>query len=1026
MTPEVSHDRRNFLAATMRIFLVVSPPGKLQGRSRSLTHMDALEPGAVFKDDSESSRLIVPSLQARRQKLARSQVSSSEYFSVSFDVGSNVEEDEFVVASKGTSLAEALNSVCEKRGIDLSNVNVYLDSYKTPLPILTTETSWLGGKHILIKGKDDRPQPTSQRPKTKVSQVSHSRKSSGYRARSGRFFSASTEEAAAEGPDPAVKTNKSSKQRWSGLFGNTKDTKMEALVEHLNNYSKHGIPQLPNADEDLEEALYNLEEDWRDIVDNAASLPERVQQQQTAVWELVHTEVAYIHTLKVVTDLFLSCLTNLQAANILSDVDKTRLFSNITEIYNSNRNFWSNHLLPMLSASRESRQVLNAQLMLKGFLHFEEIFRPYTKYCAEQSQCQQYCREKHSDSELFTAYLVWCETQKDCNRLRLMDILVKPMQRITKYSLLLKAIQKHTEAEDLRLSLDQMIRGVDQFVNSVNTTLRQKQDLEKLRAVISRIEAYDVVESKDEDLERLVRSYNDLDLTCPMPGCCNSQRRQLLLEGDLKIKDNQTSKMDVHCFLFTDLLLVCKATTRRSEGRFRVLRQPYLVERLVVQELPRDSATLAVVYLSEYRVPCGAFLLTSPDPKMLKNWSTQIKKAQDLYARAKQATTATHSILALSRQPSSFYEEEGSWQEDVGEKDVDSHSVASLGLFPLRSPKGSTRCSSLNHSHSGSVEMENSSISAGSVSQSRGVSVENEVRGSSQSSDEGVPVITERGYHSSSPRGDRRKCTSPNTLSIQVPVFSCLGQSLPDLNQVAASTSSGTTLLVPPRGTPLRGTSYPPPSPPLRRAPALTLSRNPPLLKTRHIASTGSSVLPSAPSCELDIPVIQAGEVDCGTDVGEGTSGQHQQHRQALIKRLTRTDKRYHTAGVIEEIKRQDTRDSSIHKRLSWNCGGASNDAAHLHRPMVTSSLGLSTDSVRSSSGVSSTGESVASGLNVAESDVNMRELREMYHEQCSCTTPPASPMSEQLTPGASSLSSSRSQLAEIILNDPSLESSDV
>lgn len=30
MTPEISHDRRNFLAATMRIFLVVSPPGKLQ------------------------------------------------------------------------------------------------------------------------------------------------------------------------------------------------------------------------------------------------------------------------------------------------------------------------------------------------------------------------------------------------------------------------------------------------------------------------------------------------------------------------------------------------------------------------------------------------------------------------------------------------------------------------------------------------------------------------------------------------------------------------------------------------------------------------------------------------------------------------------------------------------------------------------------------------------------------------------------------------------------------------------------
>lgn len=37
------------------------------------------------------------------------------------------------------------------------------------------------------------------------------------------------------------------------------------------------------------------------------------------------------------------------------------------------------------------------------------------------------------------------------------------------------------------------IRHVDAFVNSVNTTLKQKQDMERLKAVIARIEAYDVV-----------------------------------------------------------------------------------------------------------------------------------------------------------------------------------------------------------------------------------------------------------------------------------------------------------------------------------------------------------------------------------------------------------------------------------------------------------------------------------------------------------------------------------------------------
>lgn len=84
--------------------------------------------------------------------------------------------------------------------------------------------------------------------------------------------------------------------------------------------------------------------------------------------------------------------------------------------------------------------------------------------------------------------------------------------------------------------------------------------------------------------------------------------------------------MDVHCFLFTDMLLVCKPV--RRDGRYKVLRQPYLVERLVVQELNREPATLAVVYLSEYRVPCNAFLLLSSDNKALKVSENIIKTIQ--------------------------------------------------------------------------------------------------------------------------------------------------------------------------------------------------------------------------------------------------------------------------------------------------------------------------------------------------------------------------------------------------------------
>lgn len=89
----------------------------------------------------------------------------------------------------------------------------------------------------------------------------------------------------------------------------------------------------------------------------------------------------------------------------------------------------------------------------------------------------------------------WCETQKDCNRLRLLDILVRPMQRLTKYSLLLKAILKKTDDQGQRNNLIVMDEKVDSFVSDVNSHLRQRQENERLKTIIARIESYEPVVS---------------------------------------------------------------------------------------------------------------------------------------------------------------------------------------------------------------------------------------------------------------------------------------------------------------------------------------------------------------------------------------------------------------------------------------------------------------------------------------------------------------------------------------------------
>jgi len=82
---------------------------------------------------------------------------------------------------------------------------------------------------------------------------------------------------------------------------------------------------------------------------------------------LAHCYSLRLLNLKLCLQLFLACLSNLQAVNILNDIDKARLFSNIPDIYAANRHFWCQHLLPMLAESRKTGQPLNPQFLLDGF-----------------------------------------------------------------------------------------------------------------------------------------------------------------------------------------------------------------------------------------------------------------------------------------------------------------------------------------------------------------------------------------------------------------------------------------------------------------------------------------------------------------------------------------------------------------------------------------------------------------------------------------------------------------------------------
>ncbi|XP_017134848.1 uncharacterized protein LOC108151004 isoform X6 [Drosophila miranda] len=795
---------------------------KKQLKSKSLTHLDGLDtvvacqhgPGGTAATTSVVQAPGVSSGHQHHHQAAATTptalgrqphaVSSSEFFSVSFCMDSSQHPDEeFIPATKGVTLLNALSHALRRRNLTFSQITItdnnptpsFLDAGPSPATSSVdeqTDVENLAGHHLCITERG-----SNRKPLQKAA-------SFGSRQPPPRLLpSASTEETS----DAAVAAGKQIKQRWSSLFG-IKNPQQSQLCELLNSYSRSGVPQRaeglsfehPDLDNSLA-YLQNMHKSWRDFVESDA-MPESEVKIQTAIWELVTTEVYYIHALQTVTDLFLACLEAVQEERLLIDVDQARLFSNVRAVCEANIKFWTMWLYPMVAHSVMTHEPLRCAFFQEGFIAFASIFAPYKIYCAEQSTCQFYCKELNQNNPLFTSYLAWCESQKMCNRLRLADIVVRPMQRLTKYSLLLAAIKKHMgDVEEIE-AIDVMMHSVENFVGSVNNHLTMRQENERLKGVMVRIESYDVVDTNNEGLEKLIKQHSQMfDLCAPMRGCPAYHVRHLFMEGDHKFKDN-LGKSDVHCFLLTDLLLVCKTMAKRGLGALKVIRQPYLTDQLIVHMAPNN--TLNCVYLNEFQVATTAFTLQCTEAK---NWYDAMWRAKTIYQRLKRGAGGGGGGGTVG---DSFR---------FGGSGTSGGTADSLGV--RKSPMNSSICShvsSANNSHSGSVEWNDS----------RNISVDFE-KTNSVSSDEGSGMMT--GNHGMAGKGKQQLISglhkakigmigaigskSANTLTVQP--LNHLGQSLPNLNMHHSHTV------------------------PLRRGMAFSTStKNPPLRKTRNVTSQNS------------------------------------------------------------------------------------------------------------------------------------------------------------------------------------------
>ncbi|NWV14536.1 PKHG5 protein, partial [Ptilonorhynchus violaceus] len=648
-------------------------------RTSPASDVEEEEEGPVeSRGEHRSSALKLPKKKAWRR---HTDDPSKECFTLKFDLSFDIEA-EIVPAVKKKSLGEVLLPVFERKAIELGKVNIYLDQSHTPLS-LQFEAYRFGGHYLRVKAKPGDELKVEQAVRDARSAslpILHpastaallgpvleplpGRREGTESLAPGRRRKNMTEflgDTSIPSPEPALHGGVSlptngtdtwknrAASRFSGFFSSGASTgsfgreteKLEQLANRLHAYSTFGLPKLPpqlrfdrdSWEEDGDEAGLTLEDSWQQIIQGTEALSRRQSHQQEAIWELLHTEATYIRKLKVITDLFLCCLLNLQESGLLCEVDAERLFSNIGEIIRLHCELWRSVMAPVLAKARHTGALLDPVDFLDGFKMFGSRFKPYVRYCMEEEGCMEYMRALLRDSELFRAYVTWAEKHEQCSRLKLSDMLVKPHQRLTKYPLLLKSILKKTDDPRARDTITTMISSVEHFINDVNSRMRQRQERQRLAAILSRIDAYEVVEGGTDEVDKLLKEFLRLDLTAPIPGTSPEDTRQLLLEGGLRMREGKDSKMDVYCFLFTDLFLITKPLKKAE--RTKVVRQPLLVDRVVCREL-RDPGSFLLIYLNELGSAVAAYTFQASGQLLCRSWVEAVRNAQNLLQRLRQ------------------------------------------------------------------------------------------------------------------------------------------------------------------------------------------------------------------------------------------------------------------------------------------------------------------------------------------------------------------------------------------------------
>ncbi|EPY74940.1 intersectin-2 [Camelus ferus] len=339
------------------------------------------------------------------------------------------------------------------------------------------------------------------------------------------------------------------------------------------------------------------------------------RKRQGYIHELIETEERYVDDLQLVVEVFQKRMAE---PGFLTEGEMALIFVNWKELIMSNTK-----LLKALRVRKKTGGEKMPVQMIGDILAAElSHMQAYIRFCSCQLNGAALLQQKTDEHADFKEFLKKLASDPRCKGMPLSSFLLKPMQRITRYPLLIRSIlentpENHVDHSSLKLALER----AEELCSQVNEGVREKENSDRLEWIQMHVQCESLA-------EQLV--FNSLT-NCLGP-------RKLLHSGKLyKTKSNK----ELHGFLFNDFLLLTymvkqfavssgseKLFSSKSNAQFKMYKTPIFLNEALVK-LPTDpSSDEPVFHISHID---RVYTLRTDNINERTAWVQKIKAASEQY-----------------------------------------------------------------------------------------------------------------------------------------------------------------------------------------------------------------------------------------------------------------------------------------------------------------------------------------------------------------------------------------------------------